>query len=245
MKKKHIKLIISILSAIAIMLGVAFAYQETGKIDKEEVHKAVDIITDAIETYAMTDEEIKDLPTTKIEEQTEEQEKETAREQQVTETEGFLLQGDIAFNGDKEFPQIKLGDYRGLTYYSQIDSRWKNHPYTSTGNPSQTIGSSGCGPTSAAMVVTTIKGTITPPEMGDLYVKYGFRSADNGTYFSAFRWTADTFGIDYLETYRLNEVVDLLRSNHLVIASCGNGLFTTRGTFYSISWNRWRYNKNI
>lgn len=231
MKKKYIKLIISILSAIAIMLGVAFAYQETGKIDKEEVHKAVDIITDAIETYNMTDEEIKDLPTTKIEEQTEEQEKATAGEQQVTETEGFLLQGDIAFNGDKEFPEIRLGNYRGLTYYSQIDSRWKNHPYTSTGNPSQTIGSSGCGPTSAAMVVTTIKGTITPPEMGDLYVKYGFRSADNGTYFSAFRWTADTFGIDYLETYRLNEVVDLLRSNHLVIASCGNGLFTTGGHF--------------
>ena len=51
MKKKHIKLIISILSAIAIMLGVAFAYQETGKIDKEEVHKAVDIIADAIETH--------------------------------------------------------------------------------------------------------------------------------------------------------------------------------------------------
>ena len=87
------------------------------------------------------------------------------------------------------------------------------------------------GPTSASMVVTAIKGTITPDTMGDLFVNNGFRSADNGTYFSAFRWTADTFGIDYLETYRLDDVVDLLRNNHLVIASCGNGLFTTGGHF--------------
>lgn len=81
------------------------------------------------------------------------------------------------------------------------------------------------------MVVTAIKGVITPPEMGDLFVQHGFRSADNGTYFSAFRWVADTFDIDYLETYRLDDVVDLLRNNHIVIASCGNGLFTTGGHF--------------
>ena len=82
------------------------------------------------------------------------------------------------------------------------------------------------------MVVTATKGVITPPEMGDLFVDNGFRSADNGTYFSAFRWVADTFDIDgYLETYRLDDVVDLLRDNHLVVASCGNGLFTTGGHF--------------
>jgi len=231
MKKKHIKLIASILSALAIMLGVAIGFQETGKIDKEEVYKAVDVVTEAIETYNMTDEEVKELPTTKIEEQTEEQEKTTGDEQQVTEEEGFLLQGDIAYNGDNEFPSISLGNYTGLTYYSQIDGRWKYHPYTSTGNTSQTIGSSGCGPTSASMVVTAIKGVITPDAMGDLYVKYGFRSANNGTYFSAFRWTADTFGIEYQETYRLDDVVNLLRNNNLVICSVGNGLFTTGGHF--------------
>ena len=231
MKRKNIKLIISVLSVIAIMFGVALAYQETGRIDKEEVYKVVDIIKETIETYNMTNEEIELLPTTQIEAQTEEQEKETGLEQQVTETEGFLLQGDIAYNGDNEFPKISLGNYTGLTYYSQIDSRWKNHLYTSVGNTSQTIGSSGCGPTSAAMVVTTIKGAITPPEMGDLFVKYGFRSANNGTYFSAFRWTADAFGIEYLETYKLDEVVNLLRNNHIIVASCGNGLFTTGGHF--------------
>lgn len=141
---KRNKVLLSIISAVIIFFGVAIGFQETGKIDKEKVHEAVDIITDAIETYNMTNEEIKDLPSTEIKEQTEEQEKSTGEEQQVTETEGFLLQGDIAYNGDNEFPSISLGNYTGLTYYSQIDGRWSNHPYTSVGNPSQTIGSSGC-----------------------------------------------------------------------------------------------------
>ena len=140
--------------------------------------------------------------------------------------------GEIAYNGSSEYPNVKLGEYAGLTYYSQIDSRWKNLPYTSTGNKSQTIGSSACGPTCAAMVVSSIKGTITPPEMADLYVEYGFRSANNGTYWSAFRWTADVFDIGYKEIYKLDEVCDLLEQNYMVIAACGNGLFTTRRTLY-------------
>lgn len=141
---KNKKIVFSIISAMVILLGVVFGFQATGQVDREKVHKAVDIVVDAIETYNMTEEEIKDLPSTQIKEQTEEQEKEVGQEQQVTETEGFLLQGDIAYNGDKEFPSISLGNYQGLTYYSQIDSRWSSHPYTSVGNPNQTIGSSGC-----------------------------------------------------------------------------------------------------
>ena len=37
--------------------------------------------------------------------------------------------------------------------------------------------------------------------MADLFVKYGFRSANNGTYWSAFRWTANVFDINYKEVY--------------------------------------------
>lgn len=101
--------------------------------------------------------------------------------------------------------------------------------FTITGNSSQTIGTSGCGPTSAAMVVTAIKGAITPDTMGDLFVKYGYRSANSGTYLSAFRAVADEFNIRYEETTNLDIAVNLLRNNHYVIASCGNGLFTSGG----------------
>jgi hypothetical protein len=84
------------------------------------------------------------------------------------------------------------------------------------------------------MVVTAIKGTIIPPDMGDLFVRYGYRSANNGTYFSAFRFVADTFNIVYEEAYRLDDVVNLVRNNHYVIVSCANGLFTTGGHFITI-----------
>ena len=180
----------------------------------------------------MSEEQIKELPTTVIEEKTVEDEKTV--EQATTEVEGFEEQGNIAYNGTSEYPTVSLGNYQGLTYYSQIDSRWKDHPYTSIGDPSQTIGSSGCGPTSASMVVTAIKGAITPPEMGDLFVKYGYRSSNNGTYFSAFRWVADTFDIPYEETYSTDSAVEYLRNNNYVVVSCGNGLFTTGGHFIVI-----------
>lgn len=134
-------------------------------------------------------------------------------EYQETESEGFELQGEIAYNGSGELPKIQVGAYTGLTYYSQIDPRWKNLPYTSTGNSSQTMGSSSCGPTCAAMVVSSIKGNILPTTMADLFVQYGFRSASNGTYWSAFRWTADIFNIDYIETIYLDKACELLQDD--------------------------------
>ena len=94
--------------------------------------------------------------------------------------------------------------------------------------------SSGCGPTSAAMVVSSIRGTITPDEMGDLFVEYGYRSTNNGTYFSAMKWTADVFDIDYKETSSLNTVTNLLKDNWYIIVSCNEGLFTYGGHFIVI-----------
>lgn len=118
-----------------------------------------------------------------------------------------------------------------MTYYSQADSRWSNHQYSSIGDKSQTIESSGCGPTAAAMVVSSIRGTITPPEMGDLFVKYGYRSANNGTYWSAMKWTADVFDIGYRETSSLDTAVSLLKDNYYIVAICNEGLFTYGGHF--------------
>jgi len=152
-------------------------------------------------------------------------------EVQETESEKFEEQGEIAYNGSDKTPNISVGEYAGLTYYSQIDSRWKNHIYTSTGNTSQTIGTSGCGPTSAAMVVSSISGIITPETMADLYVYYGYRSANNGTYWSAFKWTADVFNIEYAQYYNLDSAISKLKENNYVICGCGQGLFTYGGHF--------------
>ena len=232
MKDKKFLTIISVIMMCIILFAV-FAFSDDKDLQKEVVEQITETVTD-IATYKMTDEEIESLPTTEIKEQTEEQEKEVSETQATTETEGFEEQGEIAYNGTSEYPNVSLGEYKGLTYYSQIDSRWSSHSYTSCGNYSQTIGTSGCGPTCASMVVTATKGTITPPEMGDLFVKYGYRSSNNGTYFSAFRFVADTFNIGYEERYRLDDAVNLVRNNHYVVVSCANGLFTTGGHFVVI-----------
>ena len=227
MKNKILTMATVILMAVASFIGIYVEYTETGKIDKDKVNEAVDTIVDAINTYEMTDEQVEALPSTEIHEQTEEQENAV---EQTIENESFELQGEIAYEGAKaENWDVELGDYKGLTYYSQLDSRWANKPYTSCENGSQTIGSSGCAPTCASMIVTATKGAITPDTMCNLFVKYGYRSSNNGTYLSAFRAVADEFDIAYEETYNLDRAVDLLRNNHYVAASCANGLFTTGG----------------
>lgn len=229
-RKRATLVIASVL--IAILSGFGFYNMNKDKSADEIVDSAINEVVNQLNTYEMSKEEIESLPSTEIIEQTEEQEKVVSNEQEGEETEGFQLQGDIAYEGAKaETWNVELGDYVGLTYYSQLDSRWASKMYSSVGNPNQTIGSSACGPTCASMVVTATKGAITPDTMCDLFVQHGYRSANNGTYFSAFRAVADEFDIGYEETYYLDKAVELLRNNHYVIVSCGNGLFTTGGHF--------------
>lgn len=190
-------------------------------------------IADSVETVVNTVDNIVDnQSTTEIPEGTEQEEKMV--ETQETENESFEEQGKIAYNGSDKAPNIALGDYVGLTYYSQIDSRWKKDIYSSVGDYSQTIGSSGCGPTSAAMIVSSIKGNITPKEMADLYVQYGYRSKNSGTYWSAFKWTADVFNIEYKETGNFDNAINALKDNNYVVVSCGAGLFTYGGHYIVI-----------
>ncbi len=232
MNENKMKKIALIVVTICVMILSGFGFYTTNK-DKstqEIMKQGIEELKEYITTYKMSEEEIKELPSTEIKEQTEEQE--NATEQATTETEDFELQGEIAYEGDRARSwDIELGDYKGLTYYSQIDSRWSSRMYSSVNDKTQTIGTSGCGPTSASMIVTAIKGAITPDKMSDLFARYGYRSANNGTYWSAFRAVADEFDIEYKETYNLDTVVSLLRNNNYVVASCGNGLFTTGGHF--------------
>lgn len=168
---------------------------------------------------------------TEVQEITEKDEHELENQETNIENEGFEEQGLIAYEGSEKTPNVELGEYTGLTYYSQIDNRWKNYLYTSIGNQTQTIGRSGCGPTAGAMIVSSIKGSINPKEMADLYVKYGYRSANQGTYWSAFKWTADVFNIGYSECYKLDDAIAKIKDNNYVIASCNQGLFTYGGHF--------------
>ena len=91
-------------------------------------------------------------------------------EERSLEPDGMVEMENISYDGTNSGKGLKLlGKYQGLTYYSQADSRWENIPYTSCHDKSQTIKSSGCGPTSAAMIVSSSKGAIIPPTMAKLF----------------------------------------------------------------------------
>lgn len=217
-KNKILGLVIAVLTAIILLLECYNVFRNTGKVDANKISEAIETVVNAIENESTTE-----IPELK------EEDEQILEVQEKTEVEGLEYQGNIAYNGDYISTNVKLGEYAGLTYYSQVDSRWKNKIYSSTGDTTQTIGTSGCGPTSAAMVVSSIKGTITPDTMADLYVQNGYRSANNGTYLAAFRWTADFFNIEYNHTTNINTAVEYLKNNNYIIASCGSGLFTYGG----------------
>ena len=217
-KERTIGLIISILCASVLLLNCYLEYDKTGQVDTNKISEAISTVVDEINKSS-----------TEIPQLTENDEQ--SLEVQETEAEGFEEQGLVAYEGSEKTPNVQVGEYAGLTYYSQLDNRWKNQMYSSVGNSTQTIGTSGCGPTSSAMVVSSIKGNITPNEMANLYMQYGYRSANQGTYWSAFKWTADVFNIGYSECYKLDDAIAKLKDNNYIIVSCNQGLFTYGGHF--------------
>jgi len=220
------KMIITAVVTIILAVSSAIFGVNYSERDVSEIANSVETVVNAVDNI------VDNQSTTEIPEGTEQEEKMV--ETQETESESFEEQGEIAYNGSDKTPNITVGDYVGLTYYSQIDPRWKKDIYSSVGDYSQTIGSSGCGPTSAAMVVSSIKGNITPKEMADLYVQYGYRSKNSGTYWSAFKWTADVFNIEYKETGNFDNAINALKDNNYVVVSCGAGLFTYGGHYIVI-----------
>lgn len=235
-QRKILEIVAVILTAILICFGIFLPDHKINNTVKE----LQNIVQEEIEIIKLEDitknEEISSDEST-IEEATFEEEKELEVEETNIEIEGFELENEeaISYDGDRAKSwNIELGEFQGLTYFSQIDNRWKNNLYTSVGNKAQTIGNSGCGPACASIVVSSIKGTITPDLMSKVFVEQNFRSASNGTYWSAYRAVADEFNIGYTETSDIQKALDLLRNNNYVIVSCGNGLFTTGGHYIVI-----------
>ena len=208
-----------VLAVISTILGVNYSERDVSE------------IANSVEAGVNTVDNIGDnQSTTEIPEGTEQEEKQL--EVQEVENESFELQGEIAYNGDKSNKwNLKIGSKPQLTYISQIDSRWRYYPYTSVGNSSQTIGTSGCGVASAAMIIDSIVGNVSVTELADTFVANGYRSANSGTYWSAYRAIADEFNIEYTETNNIDKMINLLRNHHYIIASCGNGLFTSGGHY--------------
>lgn len=121
--------------------------------------------------------------------------------------------------------------------YKQYDSKWKSKSYTSTGNKSQTIGSSGCGPTSMADIMATwIDKKITPVEMCQYALKHGYRTANSGTAWAFFQSIAKAYGFSgFVQTKSMATARSALKAGAFVVASMGPG-YWTKGGHYICLW---------
>lgn len=119
-------------------------------------------------------------------------------------------------------------------HYLQWDSKWKNVKY-STHTTAQTIGNSGCGPTSMAMIMATfIDNKITPVEMCKLAVENGYRTYDSGTAWGFFKFIFKKYNEfeKYIETASVTTLQSALREGALAVCSMNandNKFWTTSG----------------
>ena len=126
--------------------------------------------------------------------------------------------------------------------YFQTDTRWKNEPYRTSAEKS-TVGSAGCGPSCAAMLIETLTGkTFTPLDACKWSMNHGYKATGQGTYYSYFTPQFKEFGIDckMLNTSSIygkttssvhQEAFDLLKQGYYLIACMGKGLWTSAGHF--------------
>ncbi len=117
-----------------------------------------------------------------------------------------------------------------VVYYNQGDARWGNKLY----GKYDTIRVAGCGPTSLAIVVSTLTDRqIDPGQMSDWAYQNGYRCEGSGSYHSLIPEGARHFGlqVEGATIYEGQKIVDALASGKLVVAIMGKGHFTTSGHF--------------
>lgn len=126
--------------------------------------------------------------------------------------------------------------------YLQGDKRWSGKPYRVPGEAS-TIGSAGCGPTCAAMVIATLKDkSVTPETTCAWSTAHGYKALKQGTYYSYFKPQMAAYGIECRQLLgsRIlnqpnhpihNQVKEYLKQGYYVIALMGPGTWTKGGHF--------------
>lgn len=116
-----------------------------------------------------------------------------------------------------------------FVFYNQCDSKWGNDPYGDSGD---TICSSGCGPTSVAMVVATMAdSTITPDQVAAYSMANGGYENGTGTSWGFLASGPEHWGLGAQDLGTdMNKAIDTLNQGGLVIAAgTGAAPFTTEG----------------
>lgn len=116
-----------------------------------------------------------------------------------------------------------------VVYFNQLDERYAGKPY-GTDN----IGGYACGPTSMAIVVSSLTGdTVDPVEMSQWAYEHGYWCSGSGSYHSLIPGAAEAWGlpVEGCSASEGQRIVDALSSGKLVVAIMVEGHFTSSGHF--------------
>lgn len=131
--------------------------------------------------------------------------------------------------------------------YLQTDPRWATKPYRVPGEKA-TICHSGCGPTSAAMLIETLTGKIFTPEDACAWsVAHGYKAKNSGTYLTYFPPQFEQFGIKCWQLSWTNsyhnpkskvhdQALEYLKKGYYLIALMKKGTWTQGGHFVVVWW---------
>lgn len=131
---------------------------------------------------------------------------------------------DVVLNNTKEYQTaLKKSRLYGkeFVYYNQYD-------YQGVKYGGSTIADSGCGPTCAAMILSTLLDReITPQEMCD-YSSKGNHLVKGGTRDEFFEDALTNYGVNYtLEEQNEENIIASLEAGNYIIAHMGYGYFTS------------------
>lgn len=116
-------------------------------------------------------------------------------------------------------------------YYNQLDLRWKNHPYPASGGyENKTCGTSGCGTTCGAMIVSSCREYINPAQMCDISRENGYR-VPGGTSDGLFSYISKRWNIEMKILHSSFEAHQACKDGWFVAIACAKGLWTTDGHF--------------
>ena len=122
-------------------------------------------------------------------------------------------------------PEANYEPFSGnVVYYSQREEPWASGTY-GTGYWS-TIAANGCGPTSMAMVLSSMTDNLVDPiEMANYSMANGHvMPGDGGSYWTLFPAAANLYGLSSTQTTNRSEILNALSNGSMVIASMDNSL---------------------
>jgi peptidoglycan hydrolase-like protein with peptidoglycan-binding domain len=117
------------------------------------------------------------------------------------------------------------GEFVQPPNFKQYDAKWANKMYSSHGDKSQTMRSSGCGPTAMADIVAEWwDKDATPWTLAQKSMDWGCRTYDSGTSSTFFRKCAQLYGASkYVTTSSIETAIQCLLSGGYVVVCFGKG----------------------